>query len=161
MLQENTTKYKKLTDGVKKEYVRLQQQKKQHQDQILENEIMIAKLKKQQAEIHYEMRGQRNKAETLKEQIVEIENKMVEVKGRVSDSENYKKSILDQIAKREKTLVDLKKNVQLTEKQVNNLTEMRESMARKASSAMAEVRATREELKVKELLILDLTKKYQ
>jgi len=37
---------------------------------------------------------------------------------------------------------------------------MRESMARKASSAMAEVRETREEMKIKELLILDLTKKY-
>eukprot|EP00825_Cyclidium_porcatum_P006125 TRINITY_DN13005_c0_g1_i4.p1 TRINITY_DN13005_c0_g1~~TRINITY_DN13005_c0_g1_i4.p1 ORF type:complete len:562 (-),score=143.73 TRINITY_DN13005_c0_g1_i4:241-1926(-) len=41
------------------------------------------------------------------------------------------------------------------------LTAMRESMARKASSAMAEVRETREELKIKELLILDLTKKHQ
>ena len=38
---------------------------------------------------------------------------------------------------------------------------MRESMARKASSAMNEVRETREELKIKELLILDLTKKHQ
>jgi len=36
---------------------------------------------------------------------------------------------------------------------------MRESMARKASGAMAEVRETREELKIKELLILDLRKK--
>lgn len=34
-------------------------------------------------------------------------------------------------------------------------------MARKASSALAEVRETREELKIKELLILDLTKKQQ
>ena len=34
-------------------------------------------------------------------------------------------------------------------------------MARKASSAMKEVRETREEMKIKELLILDLTKKCQ
>lgn len=61
-------------------------------------------------------------------------------------------------------------------KKVKMLTAMRESMARKASSAMAgkyliqffifilftlEVRETREELKIKELLILDLTKKHQ
>ena len=38
---------------------------------------------------------------------------------------------------------------------------MRESMARKASSAMGEVRETREELKIKELHILDLQKKLQ
>jgi hypothetical protein len=63
-------------------------------------------------------------------------------------------------------------------KRVKMLTAVRESMARKASSAMAgffffvinyfkikiklifaEVRETREELKIKELLILDLTKK--
>ena len=34
-------------------------------------------------------------------------------------------------------------------------------MARRASGALAEVRETREELKIKELLILDLTKKQQ
>ena len=36
---------------------------------------------------------------------------------------------------------------------------MRETMARKASAANAEVRETAEELKIKELIILDLTKK--
>ena len=34
-------------------------------------------------------------------------------------------------------------------------------MARKASSAMADVRETKEDLKIKELLILDLRKKQQ
>lgn len=34
-------------------------------------------------------------------------------------------------------------------------------MARKASSAMADVRETRQELKIKDLLILDLKKKQQ
>lgn len=38
---------------------------------------------------------------------------------------------------------------------------MSETMARRASGALAEVRETREELKIKELLILDLTKKQQ
>jgi hypothetical protein len=41
-------------------------------------------------------------------------------------------------------------------KRVKALTATRESMARKASSALAEVRETREELKIKELLIMDL-----
>ena len=39
------------------------------------------------------------------------------------------------------------------------LTNLREKMARTASSAMTQARETKEELKVKELLILDLTKK--
>jgi hypothetical protein len=51
-------------------------------------------------------------------------------------------------------------NVEATAQQtIKNLTTMRESMARKASSALAEVRQTHEELKIKELLILDLRKK--
>lgn len=41
------------------------------------------------------------------------------------------------------------------------LTNLREKMARTASSAMSQARETKEELKVKELLILDLTKKQQ
>lgn len=47
------------------------------------------------------------------------------------------------------------------QKEIKDSTGTRESMARKASSATTEVRETREELKVKELLILDLTKKYE
>ena len=42
---------------------------------------------------------------------------------------------------------------------IKSLTAMRETMARKASAANAEVRETGEELKIKELIILDLTKK--
>ena len=46
-------------------------------------------------------------------------------------------------------------------KKIKDSTGVRETMARRASTAIAEVRETREELKVKELLILDLTKKYE
>lgn len=77
---------------------------------------MITKIKKEQAEIHSEMRDQNNKADSLKEEVIGIENKTLDIKGRVLDSETYKKNILDQIAKREKTLIELKKSVQITEK---------------------------------------------
>ena len=43
--------------------------------------------------------------------------------------------------------------------EIKFLTTIREKMARTASQAMAQQRETREELKVKQLLILDLTKK--
>ena len=45
--------------------------------------------------------------------------------------------------------------------EIKFLSTIREKMARTASQAMAQQRETREELKVKELLILDLTKKQQ
>ena len=81
--------------------------------------------------------------------MIVIDNKTTDIKGRVLDSETYKKNILDQISKREKTLIELKKSVQVTEKEVDKLTELRETMARKASSAMSEVRKTKASLKVK------------
>ena len=43
--------------------------------------------------------------------------------------------------------------------QIKFLQTIREKMARTASQASTQARETREELKVKELLILDLTKK--
>ena len=61
----------------------------------------------------------------------------------------------------EGNLTELKRMVNNIQKEIKDSTGVRESMARKASTATAEVRETREELKVKELLILDLTKKYE
>lgn len=58
-------------------------------------------------------------------------------------------------------LKDMKDANQEYIKNVNGLTALRETMARKASSANNEVRETAEEVKIKELQILDLTKKYQ
>jgi chromosome segregation ATPase len=45
--------------------------------------------------------------------------------------------------------------------EIKFLSTIREKMARTASQAMGQARETKEELKVKELLILDLTKKQQ
>lgn len=45
--------------------------------------------------------------------------------------------------------------------EIKFLSTIREKMARTASQAMAQMRETKEELKVKELLILDLSKKQQ
>lgn len=45
--------------------------------------------------------------------------------------------------------------------EIKFLSTIREKMARTASQASAQARETKEELKVKELLILDLTKKQQ
>jgi hypothetical protein len=60
------------------------------------------------------------------------------------NSEYEQKDILGEIKKAEDNLLTLKKNVGMTQKEVKDLTAVRESMARKASSAMSEVRETRE-----------------
>eukprot|EP01016_Furgasonia_blochmanni_P038065 TRINITY_DN4558_c0_g1_i2.p2 TRINITY_DN4558_c0_g1~~TRINITY_DN4558_c0_g1_i2.p2 ORF type:complete len:551 (+),score=248.85 TRINITY_DN4558_c0_g1_i2:61-1653(+) len=74
---------------------------------------------------------------------------------------NQLNGINKKIIEYEKNLAEFQAIEADAQKTVKNLTAIRESMARKASSAMAEVRQTREELKIKELLILDLTKKHQ
>ena len=78
-------------------------------------------------------------------------------KDKNADLDSLRKKIEDY----EKLLVDLQLIESNSAKTVKNLTTIRETMARKASAALAEVRETREELKIKELLILDLTKKQQ
>lgn len=71
-----------------------------------------------------------------------------------------------QLETEKKNIAEMETCVALLEKSENTLienikflTNLWEKMARTASSAMAQARETKEELKVKELLILDLTKK--
>ena len=71
-----------------------------------------------------------------------------------------------QLETEKKNIVEMETCVALLEKSENTLienikflTNLWEKMARTASSAMSQARETKEELKVKELLILDLTKK--
>jgi Tol biopolymer transport system component len=61
----------------------------------------------------------------------------------------------------EKCVKTLEQQEQSLRENIKFLSNIREKMARTASSAMAQVRETNEELKVKELQILDLTKKHQ
>ena len=69
------------------------------------------------------------------------------------------KNTLKEINLYETHLAELQKIEADSIKCIKSLTAMRETMARKASAANAEVRETGEELKIKELIILDLTKK--
>lgn len=61
----------------------------------------------------------------------------------------------------EKTIAAYQTEVSLWNEELKFLSSIREKMARTASQASAQARMTKEELKVKELLILDLTKKSQ
>lgn len=64
------------------------------------------------------------------------------------DISAHKQQVLEFLEEENKLVIEIK-----------FLSTIREKMARTASQAMAQARETKEELKVKELLILDLTKK--
>lgn len=78
-----------------------------------------------------------------------------------TDKETQIANLNKKIVEYEKQIAELQAIETNAQKTVKNLTALRESMARKASAALLEVKETREELKIKELLILDLTKKQQ
>ena len=64
------------------------------------------------------------------------------------DISSFKANVREYLEEENKLVIEIK-----------FLSTIREKMARTASQAMAQARETKEELKVKELLILDLTKK--
>ena len=69
--------------------------------------------------------------------------------------------VIDNIKSEEEAVTNLKEKEVMLQVQINFLTTIKEKMARTASNATTQARDTGEELKVKELLILDLTKKQQ
>ncbi|KAL4493400.1 hypothetical protein ABPG72_007408 [Tetrahymena utriculariae] len=160
-MNEEINQKKKEIDVTKKMYKQLEKKKNDFRNQIREFEISIDKYTKEQAELKYE----REKMLEV-EQNVEDDTKLIEFRTRrVKDKISSKESEYDKI---QKQIQDLEQQLQAREefeanalKKVKRLTAMRESMARKASQAMHEVRETRQQLKIKELAIKDLEKKYQ
>ena len=122
-------------------------------------EIHLDKLSKETVDFKRTLAKQDEQKVSIDEEIKLLEGKKRNVTDKKSDKEQKQHQIEKQIAELEKEIVGLQNTETLAIKTVKNLTAMRESMARKASSAMAEVREQREQLKIKELFNLDLRKK--
>lgn len=75
--------------------------------------------------------------------------------------EHDKTETKNQIGQLEQQVATLQEEETKLLEEIKFLSTIREKMARTASQAMAQARETKEELKVKELLILDLNKKFQ
>lgn len=70
-------------------------------------------------------------------------------------------NLKEKIMKLQNNVTEIQEEENKWIEEIKFLSTIREKMARTASQAMAQARETKEELKVKELLILDLTKKQQ
>ena len=75
--------------------------------------------------------------------------------------EAKKSKLLEDISAHKNQVNEFQEEENKWVEEIKFLSTIREKMARTASQAMAQARETKEELKVKELLILDLTKKQQ
>lgn len=159
--EENVVGLGKKRDQVKKRLKKNEGIKVQMKDSIRELEIMKDKYVKEEKSLKNEM----EKCEEQNMNIDEQNKILIAQSKRVGDKTQDKDVQLKQFEKQIKDLetqvIELVNIEQKAKKTQSSLTTMRESMARKASGAMAEVRETREELKIKELLILDLRKKQQ
>lgn len=162
---------------------------KYHEDQIKSFSKQLSEKLRQKVKVEAEckeLEGQ--KAATEKEKTV-VANLLKEKKKEMEGLADHKNSLDDEqkifvgqlvkkgleeknmqakIMKLKGDIVGHEKQVQQFQEEENKwieeikfLSTIREKMARTASQAMAQARETKEELKVKELLILDLTKKQQ
>ena len=127
------------------------------------SELVISKdkYKKEEADLKNEQAKINEDKTEIEEGIILLVGKSRMVSDKTHDKNEEKKLIEAKIVELEKEIHEFQQIETNALKTIKNLSGLRESMARKASSAMAEVRETREELKIKELLILDLRKKQQ
>lgn len=136
-----------------------------------ENEVIESNFKEQQTQLY----GTTKMVEEKKKEseALEIQQKHLMDEQQIFIGQLVKKGLEDKTmeAKKEKLDKDISAHKQQVlefqeeenkwVEEIKFLSTIREKMARTASQAMAQQRETREELKVKELLILDLTKKQQ
>jgi chromosome segregation ATPase len=145
----------------KKKFKKLENERNKLKNTICENKMKLDKLRKEKDDIAV----QQMKVAGATDVITGEQKLLTEKKDTLEKEDNAAKeevgALEKNIEEQESKLRDLKRTEADALKTIKNLTTLRETMARRASGAMAEVRETREELKIKELLMLDLTKKQQ
>ena len=148
------------------DHLRKNNKREEHNRYLLKtaiNDYQMQKDKIERDKLEYKL--EQEKKENMIHLLHEEMKLMVDKYDRFEDTRKEKNSDLTGLRKKiedyEKLLIELQQIESNAVKTVKNLTTIRETMARKASAALAEVRETREELKIKEQLILDQTKKQQ
>lgn len=152
---------RKSIDNSKKDYKKEEILNNKLKTELRELEMNKDKYKKEETDLKNEAAKMEEDKNEILEGITLLEGKRRLVTDKTEDKSKEKLLIENKIQELEKEILEFQQIETNALKTIKNLSGLRESMARKASSAMAEVRETREELKIKELLILDLRKKQQ
>jgi|JI10StandDraft_1071094.scaffolds.fasta_scaffold169546_3 chromosome segregation ATPase len=159
--QEYSNSLKKETADMKKLYKKLEHEEENLSSQCVQLDGIIMKTEKMVEELRKESQAllikKKNLEDDAKINLDSILNKTTELE-----------QTQQEITKTSHKLTELDEDVQNLQEEetkyveeIKFLSTIREKMARTASQAMAQMRETKEELKVKELLILDLSKKQQ
>lgn len=136
--------------------------------EIKELEEQMQSTEKEQTVVANMLKEKRKEQDGLAGHKTALEEEQKIFMGQLVKKGMEERNMQAKILKLKTDIVQHEKQVQQFQEEENKwieeikfLSTIREKMARTASQAMAQARETKEELKVKELLILDLTKKQQ
>jgi len=115
---------------------------------------------RQVAALQDEGRKQRSAVEELKREVDIFINSFLKQEGIEQGKAELLRGLADNIKVLEEELVEESRYEQQQRKAVSRLTGEREAMAREAAKSVGAAKETHEELKVKELVIIDLSKKH-
>ena len=115
---------------------------------------------RQAAALQDEARKQKAAIEELKREVDIFINSFLKQEAIEHEKQEFLRGLLDNIKDLEEELVQESRYEQQQRKTVSRLTGEREAMAREAAKSVSAARETHEELKVKELVIIDLSKKH-
>ncbi|EGR33105.1 hypothetical protein IMG5_061610 [Ichthyophthirius multifiliis] len=159
--EEFVESLKKQIEQIKRMYKKEENQKEILLIKISEYQISIQKIQKSSQQIKKNIKKEEKENTEISQENKLIEHKAKHVMLQNGDKDKQKEYIFKQIKELEDQLQQQQQYEYQTKKKIMALTNTRETMARKASQANLEVRESREELKIKELIILDLGKRYQ
>ena len=158
---EKKNKLKKEIDEKKSEYKRSELQLNNYDNLIKEHSNTIGSVTKMKEERLKEEKQQNEYSKKIHEENQLFFGVLVNKAMEKNSMDNNKEQIRNNIVKSEQSVEELREEENKLIEEIKFLSTIREKMARTASQAMAQARETKEELKVKELLILDLNKKFQ
>jgi chromosome segregation ATPase len=151
---------KELYDS-KKRYKKVQNQKRQIENQLRDYLKQIEEEQKKQSNLEEDRQRQQEMRDKLSDEYNILAKKVLDEEGLEHDRSGRLEGVEKEIAEGDTKAQETREEEAQLQKKMQWLGVEREQMARKASMQVTQAREKNEELKIKKLLILDLTKKLQ
>jgi len=139
---------------------RAEMQLQASQNQVPFMRRQLEEASRQVAALKDEKKKQLAAVEDLKREVDIFINQFLKQESVEKEKQEWLRQLFEDIKALEEELVEAYQEEQAQRKTVSKLTGEREAMAREAAKQVAAARETHEELKVRELVIIDLTKKH-
>eukprot|EP00743_Colponemidia_sp_Colp-15_P002127 GILK01002309.1.p1 GENE.GILK01002309.1~~GILK01002309.1.p1 ORF type:complete len:926 (-),score=268.21 GILK01002309.1:247-3024(-) len=157
---DNLAKRQKQHERAKRDYKKKELMKEFVLDQLPSLRLQQEDVTKQLQHLHDDRQRQKQVLEELKQEVDIFISTYLKQEQIEKDKKEELEAMVSSIKDMEGEVSQLIKDEYKLTQHIAFLTSQREKMAREASHAMNHARETREELKVKDLVILDLTKKH-